>query len=329
MDPFEMAEIGKTGLRVTRLGLGGGPLGYREDLGKVPEEVAVASIHHALALGIRYVDTAPFYGRGRSEMVFAQALTDVPRDSYAISTKVGRMLPLNGSTDVDFSRYTLTDLPELDVVYDYSRDGVLRSVEQSLTRLQLDRVDMLIMHDIDPEHYRSAIGEGFPALAELRAKGHIKAIGAGLADLDVLDGLAGEGDFDFFMLAWRYTLLDKSALEKFLPLCVEKGISIIIAGPYDGGRMLGLRPPRRPEDKELIPRLNGICDRHGVPIQAAALQFVSAHPAVVSVIPGPTSPEEARDNVRMMEYKIPQALWGELHEEGLIPLEAPTPAEPL
>ena len=326
MDPFEKAEIRKTGLNVTRLGLGGGPLGYREDLGKVPDDVAASSIHRALELGIRYVDTAPFYGRGRSEMVFGQALTDVPRDSYAISTKVGRMLTLNGSTDVDYNRITLEDLPELEVVFDYSRDAVLRSVEQSLTRLNLDRVDILIMHDIDPEHYPSAISEGFPTLAELRSQGHIRAIGAGLADLDVLDRLAREVDFDFFMLAWRYTLLDQDALEKFLPLCVERGISIVIAGPYDGGRMLGLRPPRRPQDTDRIPKLHAICKRHGIPIQAAALQFVSAHPAVVSVIPGPTSPEEVGDNIRMMEYPIPHALWDDLREEGLIPPEAPTPA---
>lgn len=327
MDPFEETEIGKTGYKVTRLGLRGGPLGYRPDLGKVSDEVAVASIRRALELGIRYVDTAPFYGQGRSEMLFAQALIDVPRDSYVISTKVGRMLTLNDSTDVDYGSMTLDDLPELEPVFDYSRDAVLRSMEQSLTRLHLDRVDVLLLHDVDPEHYRSAMDEGFPALAELRAQGLIRAVGAGLGDLDMLDRLAREGDFDFFMLAWRYTLLDQSALAEFLPLCVEKGLNIIIAGPYDGGRMLGLKPPR-PEDQDRIPRLNTICGRYGVPVHAAALQFVSAHPAVVSVIPGPTSTEQVGDNIRMMEHPIPLELWENLREADLIPAEAPTPTQP-
>ena len=189
MDPFELVDLGATGLKVTRLGLGGAPLGQSRET--LSEEQAIETIQGALAAGMRYVDTSPFYGRGRSELRYREALAGVPRDSYVISTKVGRLLKIGGTEEVDFRGIDLTNLPELEAVFDFSRDAVLRSFEQSLQRLGLDRVDMLFLHDVPAEHYRPAVDEAFPTLAELRSQGVVSAIGAGLAPLDLLLDVGG------------------------------------------------------------------------------------------------------------------------------------------
>ena len=327
MDPFQKFEIGKTGLKVTRLGLGGATLGYLASDLPIPGtsgQRAVASIRRALALGIGYVDTAPFYGNGRSELRFGRALEHVPRESYVISTKVGRLL--KGMEDIDFRHITLRTLPKLEMVFDFSRNAILRSFEQSLQRLGLERVDILYLHDPPPEQYQVAINEGYPALAQLRSQGVVKAIGAGMGNLELLIRFAREGDLDCFLLPWRYTLLDQSALSEFLPLCVTKGISIIMASPYDSGRMLGTNPAP-PETREQVHRVNAVCGRYGVPIRAAALQFVASHPAMVSVIPGPRSIQEIENNISMMQHSIPLEFWDRLRQESLIPPEAPTPKE--
>ena len=178
MDPFEIVDLGSTGLKVTRLGLGGAPLGSPPP--RLEDGEAVETIRRALSLGMRYVDTAT-YGQGRSELRYGEALTEVPRDSYVISTKVGRLLKRDGVEDVDFGSINLANLPELEAVFDFSRDAVLRAFEHSLQRLRLDSVDILLLHDVPHEHYQTAIDEGFPALAELRSQGVVSAIGAGLA----------------------------------------------------------------------------------------------------------------------------------------------------
>ena len=320
MDPFQTTKIGDTGLEVTRLGLGGATLG---DAGQ-SDSGAVAAIHRAFELGIGYVDTAPFYGQGRSEMRFGRALADVPRDSYVISTKVGRLLKLNGTEEVDFKDLALEGLPRLTPVFDFSRDAILRSVDQSLDRLSLERVDILYLHDVPEEHFEQALVEAAPALAELRAEGRGSAIGAGLGDLDLLVGFAREADFDCFILPSRYTLVEQSALAEFLPLCIEKGISIVMGAPYDTGGLFG-RGSRTPEYTEKLRRVQGVCDLHEVPMKAAALQFVAAHPTAVSVIPGPASVPEVEDNVQMIQHTIPTAFWQELRHEGLIAPDSPTP----
>ena len=290
---------------------------------------AVATIRGALATGIQYVDTAPAYGNGRSELRFGRALTSVPRNTYVVSTKVGWLL--KGTAEIDFRRISLRNLPELTRPFDFSRDGILRSFEQSLQRLGLESVDTLFLHSVPDEHYQQAVKEAYPTLAELRSQGVVKAIGAGMSNLRLLVRLALEGDFDCFLLAERYTLLDQSALSEFLPLCLETGISIIMATPYEGGRILGRgdyvpdQNPTPPDVVEQVHRLRAVCDRHKVPIGAAALQFVGAHPAVVSVIPGPRSIHEVRDNIRMMQHPISAEFWADLRQKGLIPGEAPTP----
>ncbi len=327
MDPFQRSELGRTGLKVPRLGLGTSPLGRLDS--DLSDRRALATIRRALALGITYIDTAPAYGFGRAELRLGHVLANVHRDSYIISTKVG--YTLKDTQGLNFKSTSLRELPELTRDFDFSRDGVLRCFEGSLQRLRLDMVDILYIHMVPPEHYQQAIREAFPALAELRAQGVVKAIGAGMNNLQLLLQFIREGDLDCFLLPDRYHLLDQSALSEFLPLCVEKGISIIMGTPYDGGRILGRpeytpqRDPTPPETLQRVRRLWAVCDRHRVPVRAAALQFVSAHPAAVSVIPGPRSVQETKDNISMMQHPIPPEFWDELRREGLIPKEAPTP----
>ena len=318
MDPFEIVDLGSTGLKVTRLGLGGAPLGSPPP--RLEDGEAVETIRRALSLGMRYVDTAT-YGQGRSELRYGEALTEVPRDSYVISTKVGRLLKKDGVEDVDFGSINLANLPELEAVFDFSRDAVLRAFEHSLQRLRLDSVDILLLHDVPHEHYQTAIDEGFPALAELRSQEHyetanrrrlpraggaplpgvVSAIGAGLAPLDLLLRFVRDADFDCFILPNRYTLTEQTAIDEFLSMCQERGIAIILGAPYNQGRMLG--PGRQTAEAVAhLRRYEDICDKHGVPIRAAALQFVVAHPAVVTVIPGPASIAEMTDNIRMTQH---------------------------
>ena len=330
MDPFELVDVGRTGLKVTRLGLGGAPLGNPPPI--LSDQEAVETVRRALALGMCYVDTAA-YGAGRSELRYGEALADVPRDSYVISTKVGVSLKIDGYQEVDFKRIDLSNLPELKSVFDFSRDAVLRSFEQSLQRLRLERVDILLLHVVPEEHYQTAIDEGFPALAELRSQGVVKAIGAALTPLKLLLRFVRDADFDCFLLPNRYTLTEQTAIEEFLPICQESNIAIVIGAPYNNGRMLGrvadhidrvALGEQTPEELAHIGRYQTICDRYEVPIKAAALQFVSAHPSVVSVIPGPASMLEMTDNIRMMEHSIPPDFWAELLAEGLIASDCPT-----
>ena len=330
MDPFELVDLGRTGLKVTRLGLGGAPLGNPPPI--LSDREAVETIRRAVSLGMRYVDTAA-YGEGRSEMRYGEALKDFPRDSYVISTKVGVLLKLDGVHDVDFRGIGLSNLPVLDGVFDFSRDAVLRSLEQSLQRLRLEHVDILLLHVVPREHFRTAIDEGFPTLAELRSQGVVRAIGAGLTPLDLLLRFAREADFDCFMLPERYTLMEQPAIDEFLPICEERDIAVIIGAPYNNGRLLR-RPAvhtdlgeQTPEELAHLQHYETICERYGVPIKAAALQFVSAHPSVVSVVPGPGSMEEMTDNINMMRHPIPTELWSEMSAEGLISPGCPLPVE--
>ena len=323
MDGFERARIGDTGLEVTKLGLGGASLGSSPP--RLEHQEAVATIRRALSLGMRYVDTAT-YGNGLSELRYGEALTEVPRDSYVISTKVGRLLKKDGVEEVDFGSINLTNLPELEAVFDFSRDAVLRAFEQSLQRLRLERVDILLLHSVPHEHYQTAIDEGFLTLADLRSQGVVSAIGAGLAPLDLLLRFVRDADFDCFLLPNRYTLTEQTAIDEFLPMCQERDIAIILGAPYNQGRMLGPRQ-QTPEASAHLRRYQDICDRYEVPIKAAALQFVAAHPAVVSVIPGPASMEEMTDNIRMTQHKIPDEYWRELITESLIAAGCPVPAD--
>ena len=330
MDATSKARIGKTGLLVTRMGLGGAALGgmYRE----VPDASVAGSVEAAYALGINHFDTAPLYGHGNSEERMGQALANHPRNGFVLSTKVGRVLaPVeNGAVDGGVFAHPAPFKP----VFDFSFDGVMRSFEESLKRLKLDRVDILYIHDPD-DHYEEAIRGAFPALNKLRNEGVVSAIGAGMNQAGMLARFAREGDFDCFLLAGRYTLIDHSGLKELLPLCVQKKISIIIGGPYNsgilaGGAVSGAKfnyENAPPEIIERVRRVEAVCQRHSVPLKAAALQFPLAHPAVASVIPGAREASEVEDNFRLMSAPIPHEFWLELKAEKLLPDEAPVPGE--
>lgn len=311
---LQPTTVGRTDIQVPAVGLGTAPLGGLYE--SVAEEQAVETVRFCLDRGVTFFDTAPFYGAGLSERRLGLALRGVPRDSYTLATKVGRLV-----------------LPDGSVEFDFSRDGVLRSVEQSLERLGLPRVDILHIHDAD-RHYREALDGAFPALAELREQGVIRAVGAGMNQWEMLRDFALHADFDCFLLAGRYTLLEQGALEEFLPLCHERGIGVFLGGVLNSGILgTGARPGARynyaeapPEVLARVRRLEEVCARHGVPLYAAALQFPLAHPTVTSLLFGARSAEEMRTNLDALRLPIPPVLWAELKAEGLLHPDAPTPA---
>jgi D-threo-aldose 1-dehydrogenase len=324
LDPFSTVEIASTGLRVTRLGLGGAPLGGLFQ--SVEEEDARAAVETAFRAGVRYFDTAPFYGHGRGEMRLGACLKSRPRESFVLSTKVGRVLVPAEPGAVEDHQYRDT-LP-LNPVFDFSRDGILRSFESSLERLGLDRIDVLLLHDPD-EHYEAAVKEAFPALRSLKEQGVIAAVGAGMNQWEMLYDFAREADVDCFLLAGRYTLLDQSSLERLLPECERRGIAILLGGPYNSGILAGgghydyQAPP--PAILAKARALEAAAHRHQVPLKAAALQFPLAHPAIASVVAGARTAREVDENVGMMSHPIPPAFWQELRNDGLLPEEAPVP----
>lgn len=338
MDPFAKTQLGDTGVAVTRLGLGGAPLSGMVLAGGLyggsAHDEAVRVIRRAYELGIRYFDTAPLYGSGRSEARFAHGLADIPRSQIVISTKVGRVLEL--APGADPSADSPDGIPELVPVNTWSRDDVLRSIEDSLKRLDTDHVEIVYVHDPDQEEAgeQQAIDEAFPTLTELRDQGTIKAIGCGMNLWDMPARFVRRFDLDIILLAGRYTLLDHSSLPEFMPLCEERGVKVAIGGPYNSGILArDLDGPvifdYEPAPEHLIERarrLKSVCERHGVDLKAAALQFVLAHPAVATVIPGAQEVGELEENVRMVQAGVPADLWAEMRSEGLIPDEAPTPA---
>ncbi|MFW6195582.1 MAG: aldo/keto reductase [Chloroflexota bacterium] len=335
MDPFERVSIGRTGLAVTRLGLGGAPIGGQDMGGGLypgaTYEDAVATIRRGYELGITHFDTAPLYGQGRSEVRFGAVLSNVPRDSFVLSTKVGRVLDRDTENP---GTHQPEGIPHLNPVFDLSRDGILRSLEESLKRLNLDRVDILYLHDpdVEPGLENKASATAFPTMLELREQGTVKAIGTGMNQWQMPARFIREFELDIVLLAGRYTLLDHDAYEEFLPLCVERGVKLSIGGPYNSGILAG--DPRRPTTfnyeqapKEWVEKASAIkdvCDRHNVDLRAAALQFPLAHPAVATVIPGARTPREVEENAELLRTSIPARLWEDLRNEGLIPKDAPT-----
>ena len=326
MKATDQVELGATGVRVTRLGLGGvalsgaPPATDPED--NTSETEAAQLIRRSLDLGVNYFDTAPMYGVGQSERRYGQALRGVERQRYVLSTKVGRVIgPIApGSSEMGWS-------------FDFSRSGARRSFETSLERLGLDAVDIVFIHDPD-DHYQQATTETLPFLVELREQGRIKAIGAGMNQWEMELQFAQQGVFDCFLLAGRYTLLDQTALPEFLPYCVAHNISIIAGGPYNSG-ILAVGPREgatfnyraaSPEMMDKARAIYAVCERHQIPLRAAALQFILAHPVLASVIPGARSVREVEENAQLIEHPIPAALWAELKAEKLIAEAAPTPA---
>ncbi|HEY1707165.1 MAG TPA: aldo/keto reductase [Rhizomicrobium sp.] len=323
-------------LDFTRLGFGSAPLG--NFLRPFTEAECDATVKAAWDAGLRYFDTAPLYGLGLSETRVGRILGRQPRDTYLLSTKVGRLLEPAGPGEGNGGIYV--DTPPLKYVYDYSYDGVMRSFEESLKRLGLDRVDILLVHDVDgPNHGGRAGSEariqelmktgGWRAIDALRSAGTVAAIGIGVNEWEPCARMLELADPDLFLLAGRYTLLEQAPLDTLFPKCAAKGAKIVLGGPYNSGVLAGkttFNYGEIPDDvARRVGRLRAVCEAHGVNLRDAALAFVAAHPIVVSVIPGASSPEEVADNVAILEAKIPGALWDDLRREGLLHREAPVP----
>ena len=327
-------------LQFTELGFGAAPLGnlYRP----MTEKEGRVMLEAVWAAGCRYFDTAPLYGLGLSETRLNGFLRPKPRDSYLISTKVGRLLDLCEPNERS-GKGKFFETPSRRERFDYSYDGVMRSLELSLERLGLDQIDIVYGHDVDVTTHgskeasdariREFMSGGYRALDELRASGAIKAIGAGINDWEVAETLARAGDFDIFLLAGRYTLLEQEALSSFLPLCEEKKIAVVIGGPFNSGILAtGVKAdahynygPAPDEVKDRVRRIQQVCKGFKVRLPEAALRFPLGHPAVVSVIAGAQRASEVRRNAAMMRAKIPVALWRTLKTEKLLREDAPTP----
>jgi D-threo-aldose 1-dehydrogenase len=310
---------------VTRLGLGLAPLGGLYEA--VGDEQAYATVERAWDLGIRYFDTAPFYGSGLSERRAGHVLAGKPRAEYTLSTKVGRRLVAAPPGTVDVWAEAAPLRPE----WDFSAAGTVASLEESLDRLGLDRVDILHIHDPD-EHFREAMEGTRPALVKLREEGRIDAVSAGMNQAEMLTDFVRTGDFDCVLLAGRYTLLDQSGLAALLPLCERQRVSVLIGGAFNSGILADPHPgatfdyrPAPPATLAKALAISDVCERHGVPLRAAALQFPLAHPAVASVVVGARSPAEVEDAAAMVSLAIPADLWQELRAEKLIEEDAPTP----
>jgi D-threo-aldose 1-dehydrogenase len=336
-------RIGQTELSVTALGLGCAPLGNM--FTAIAPGAAEATVEAALSAGIRYFDTAPSYGFGLSETRLGQALKQTRRDDIVISSKVGYSLVPADPSEVTSRLWA--EPASMRTEYDFSREAVLRSIESSLQRLGTSYIDMLAIHDPDEvvdvmggadprgrSHFKAAMDGAYPALAELRSHGVIKAIGVGINQWQMLCDFAKAGDFDYFLLAGRYTLLDQDSLAELFPLCEEQGISLIIGAPYNSGILATGAVPGatfnyRPATSAILDKVSqieAVCARHQVSLQAAALQFPLRHPRVASIIPGARSIAEMQTSVRLLSEPIPDAFWTELKAERLIAKDAPVAA---
>jgi D-threo-aldose 1-dehydrogenase len=332
---WEKRQIGRTALQVTTLGLGTATLGGSRI--QITQEERQAIVAAAWDAGVRYVDTAPFYGDGAAERRVGDALRDKNRDEWVLSTKVGRLLrPKTDRAPPADGR--LSPMP-FSVVYDYGYDGIMRSVEDSYQRLGLARIDILYVHDIGvyqhgPEQnvvYLKQLREsGYKALEEMRRTGVVSAIGIGVNEKEVLIEALGFGDWDAFLLAGRYTLLEQGPLDDLIPMCQARGTSLVIGGPLNSGILAGRDTwnydTAPPEIIARVQKIAAVCKAHNVPLPAAALQFPLAHPVVASVIPGPRSAAEFRENLPLFTMKIPPALWSDLRNEKLLHPNAPVPA---
>lgn len=336
MKPFETVPFG--GTAVGRLGMGGAPLGNL--FAPIPEDVALATIERAWALGVRHFDTAPYYGMGLSEHRFGQILRNKKREEFVLSTKVGRLI--TAKPGAPYEQFAFFDTLPFVHHFDYSYDGALRSIEDSTQRLGLGSIDIVYIHDCaadthgpveGPKMFKAAMDGAYRALERLRGEGVIKAIGLGVNDWSVCVDALKHGNFDGFLLAGRYTLIDHTAVPELLPLCVKRGAKLVIGGPYNSGILaMGARPgatfnyqPAPPEIMARVAKIEKLCAEHGVRLRAAALQFPLAHPAVASVIPGAREPAHVEENVELLAEAIPPAFWQALRRDGLLPQDLPAP----
>lgn len=338
MKPSEKRRFGRSDIEVTAFAFGTAPIG--NFLREIGEPVADEMVQHAWNAGVRFYDTAPMYGHGLSELRLGQALRWKNRDDFVVASKVGRVLHPARRSQIDFAPW-VNAAPNT-MSFDYSYDGTLRAFEDSLQRLALERIDMLFIHDIDrftrgddqPEIFRQAMDGCWRALERLRSEGAVKAIGVGVNEWEVCHEALKQRDFDCFLLAGRYTLLEQEALDGFLPLCEERGAAVLVGGGFNSGILAtGAVPgakynyaPAPAAVMEKVARIEAVCRDHKVPLAAAALQFVVAHPAIPAFCAGTRTVEQLDQNLAWFSHPIPSDFWAELKSKQLLREDAPVPA---
>ena len=337
MHPATQNKFGRVDLNVSAFSFGTAPIGniFRE----IDEATSDAMFQTAWDAGIRYYDTAPMYGHGLSELRTGQSLRWKDRDDFVLSSKVGRILKPARKADIDYAPWT--NAGRFTMHFDYSYDGTMRSFEDSLQRLNLERMDICFIHDIDvftrgddqPEVFKQAMDGAYKALSDLRDQGVVKAIGVGVNEWQVCHEALKQRDFDCFLLAGRYTLLEQDALDAFLPLCEERGAAVVVGGGFNSGILAtgavdGAKynyAPAPAEIMEKVRRIEAVCAAYDVPLPAAALQFVVAHPAVASFIAGTRTVAQLSQNLAWFSHDIPVAFWSDLKSQGLLRQDAPVP----
>ncbi len=337
MTPDHRNRFGRVDLEVTAFSFGAAPIGniFRE----ISEETSLAMVETAWDAGVRLYDTAPMYGHGLSELRLGQALRWKRRDDYVLASKVGRRLKPAKRETIDFAPWT--NAAPFTMHFDYSYDGIMRSFEDSLQRLALERIDIVYIHDIDrftrgdeqPEVFEQAMDGAWRALSDLKTQGLVNAIGVGVNEWEVCHAALQRRDFDCFLLAGRYTLLEQDALNDFLPLCEERGAAVVVGGGFNSGILAtGAKPGAKynyaPAPENIMKRVAAIetvCAEFDVPLPAAALQFVVAHPAVPSFCAGTRTVEQLKQNLAWFSHPIPSDFWTELKRRGLLREDAPTP----
>jgi D-threo-aldose 1-dehydrogenase len=337
MIPSQKKKFGRIDLEVTAFSFGTAPVG--NFLEPISETESQAMFETAWDAGVRLYDTAPMYGHGLSELRTGHYLRWKPRDEYVLASKVGRVLKPAKRETIGFAPWA--DAAAFTMHFDYSYDGTMRAFEDSLQRLGLERMDLCFIHDIDrftrgdeqPEVFKRAMDGCWRALEKLRDEHVVRAIGVGVNEWEVCYEALKQRDFDGFLLAGRYTLLEQEALNGFLPLCEERGAAVLVGGGFNSGILAtGARPgakynysPAPAAVLEKVARIEKVCAEYGVPLPAAALQFVTAHPAIPSFIAGTRSVEQLKQNLEWFSHLIPAAFWIELKRQGLLRDDAPTP----
>ncbi len=337
MHPADKNRFGNTGLEVTAFSYGTVPIGNIHEF--VDEQTSDSMIRTCWDEGVRFYDTAPMYGHGLAELRLSHSLRWKNRDDYVLASKVGRVLTPGRRTEIDFGPWV--GGAAFNSQFDYSYDGTMRSFEDSLQRMALERMDICYIHDCDfmthgdayPEMFEAAMNGCWKALEKLRDEGVIKAIGMGVNEANVCQDALLRHDFDCFLLAGRYTLLEQAPLDDFLPLCEERGVAIVIGAGFNSGILAhgaveGARynwAPAPPEIMERVRRIEAVCGAHDVPLAAAAMQFPLAHPAVANFCAGTRNMNQLQSNLAWFSHPIPADMWAELKTEGLLREDAPTP----
>ncbi|OMQ40157.1 aldo/keto reductase [Ensifer sp. 1H6] len=337
MHPGEKRKLGRVDIDVTTFGFGTAPLGniFRP----IDEPTAEAMFDAAWNVGVRFYDTAPMYGHGLAELRTGYSLRWKNRDDFVLSSKVGRLLRPAKRETIDFTPWV--DAAPFEMDFDYSYDGTMRAFEDSLQRMGLERMDICFIHDIDvftrgkdqPEVFKQAMDGAWRALEKLRDEGTVKAIGVGVNEWEVCLEALNQRDFDCFLLAGRYTLLEQDSLDVFLPLCEERGAAVIVGGGFNSGILAtgakeGAKYNYAPASAAIldkVSRIEAVCRDHNVPLAAAALQFVVAHPAIPSFMAGTRTAEQLNQNLAWFAHPIPADFWVDLKTKGLLREDAPTP----